>query len=134
MTSSPLFRPRTSVVDTFNTNLWDLRLVANDDDPWSFQSSQGIGGPSTVLTLRRTLTVHGKDDLGNDFVFQDPVQYLNLQNINLLVPTGLAGESLHPRGRAVRLRQVRGESWHRALHHASDSRLLRSRRRRSRPR
>jgi hypothetical protein len=91
VTSSPLFRPRTSVVDTFNTNLWDLRLVANDDDPWSFQTSQGIGGPSTVLTLRRTLTVHGKDDLGNDFVFQDPVQYLNLQNINLLVPTGLAG-------------------------------------------
>jgi hypothetical protein len=90
VTSSPLFRPRPG--DTFNTNLWDLRLVANDDDPWSFQTSPGIGGPSNVLTLRRTLKVYGKDaTTGADVVYEDPVQYLNQQNINLLVPTFLAG-------------------------------------------
>jgi hypothetical protein len=91
MTNSPLFRPRTTAVDTFNTNLWDLRLVANDDDPWSFATATGgTGGPSNVLTLRRTLRVHGKDVQGNDVVYEDPVQYLNQQQINLLVPAFFA--------------------------------------------
>jgi hypothetical protein len=90
LTSNPVFRPRTSVVDTFTSNLWDLRLPAADDDPWQ-QGTTAPGGPSNVLTLRRTISVHGKDLQGNDLVFQDPVQYLNQPQINVLVPGFLAG-------------------------------------------
>ena len=88
-TDNPLFRPRATAIDTFTTQLWDLRLVANDEDP--YQPNTPIGGPSQIITLRRRLTVHGKDALGNDVSFVDPRDYINQQNIQLLVPAFLAG-------------------------------------------
>jgi hypothetical protein len=89
LTNSALFRPRTGVVDTFTTTLWDLRIVATDEDP--FQRGTAPGGPSQVVTLRRRISVHGKDLQGRDITYIDPSDYVNQQNINVLVPSTLAG-------------------------------------------
>ncbi|TMQ71783.1 MAG: hypothetical protein E6K80_04545 [Candidatus Eisenbacteria bacterium] len=88
VTNNPLFRPRTSVVDTFTSLLWDLRIVGNDDDP--FETGMQTGGPSPNVTLRRHFKVHGKTLAGDDFTFDEGNFYLN-QNVSIVVPTGLAG-------------------------------------------
>ncbi len=89
VTSNPVFRPRVSVVDTFTSLLWDLRIVGADDDP--YQPGTAPGGPSSVVTLRLRFKVHGKSLAGDDIVFDDGKPYVNQQNVNLLVPAFLAG-------------------------------------------
>ena len=88
VTSSPLFRPRTSVVDTFKTPLWDLSLVGTDADPWRRGSPPG--GPSSTLTLRRVVRVIGTEIGGGPLVYEDPAKYVNQQNITFVVPSTLA--------------------------------------------
>src|SRR5262249_20099906 len=89
VTDSPLFRPRTAVGDTFTSILWDLRIVAADDDP--FSPGTPPGGPSNIVTLRRKFKVHGKNLLGQDEVYEDTRSYVNQQNVTLLIPGFLAG-------------------------------------------
>ena len=88
VTSSPMFSPAPNA--TFTTRTWDLRLVANDDDPWQAYSGTLFGGPSANVILRRKIKVHGKDAQGNDFTYVDPLTYVNQQNISLTVPVALA--------------------------------------------
>jgi len=88
VTSSPTFSPAPNA--TFTTRTWDLRLVANDDDPWQVSSGTPTGGPSANVILRRKIKVHGKDAQGNDFTYVDPLTYVNQQNISLTVPVALA--------------------------------------------
>src|SRR5262245_15294549 len=89
VTDNPLFRPRTAVVDTFTSLLWDLRIVAADDDPYT--AGDPPGKPSTNVTLRRRFKVFGKNALGQDVVYEDPRSYVNQQNVTLLIPSFLAG-------------------------------------------
>ena len=86
---NPLFRPRLATVDTFTSNLWDLRIIGADDDP--YQPGTATGGPSNTVTLRVKLKVIGKTNSGEDIVFEDDRSYVNQQNINLLIPSFLAG-------------------------------------------
>ncbi len=88
VTDSPLFRPRVSVVDTFTTPVWDLRLVAADEDP--FVPGSAVGGPSAIVTLRRRISVHGLDAAGKPVEIVDPTPYKNQPNINITVPSFLA--------------------------------------------
>jgi hypothetical protein len=88
VTDSPLFRPSMATVDTFTSNLWDLRLVAADDDP--FLPGTPVGRPSNTVTLRRRIAVHGQDAGGNPVDYVDATVYKNQTNINILVPVNLA--------------------------------------------
>ena len=89
VTDNPLFRPSTTVVDTFTSLLWDVRIVAADDDP--FLAGTPTGGPSAIVTLRRRFKVHGKRGGGEDVTYEDPRSYTNQQNVTLVVPEFLAG-------------------------------------------
>jgi hypothetical protein len=88
------FRPSVAAVDTFYSRSWDLRLPADDIDPYA--SGDPYGGPSAGKTLRIRLKVTGKDTTGADFSFTDPPagaplqKYINVSDINLLVPPDLA--------------------------------------------
>jgi hypothetical protein len=92
-TASPLFRPRVAVLDTFTSRTWDLRLPADDVDP--YVSGAPYGGPSGGKTLRLRFTVKGKDAAGNDFSFSDPPvdgvqqKYINVSDVSLLAPSEL---------------------------------------------
>ena len=88
LTGSPLFRPRTTAVDTFTQNNWDLRIVAGDSDP--FIPGTPLGGPSQIVTLRRKIAVHGTSTSGGLLTYRDPATYLNQQDISFLVPNDLA--------------------------------------------
>ena len=85
---SPLLRPSMAAVDTFTSTLWDLRLVATDEDP--FLPGTPPGRPSQTVTLRRRIAVHGKDAGGNPLDFVDGTRYLNQTNINILIPENFA--------------------------------------------
>jgi hypothetical protein len=85
---NPLFRPRMSVVDTFYSSTWDLRLDAVDPDP--HQPNSKVGGPSTIVTFRRKLRVVGTHVDGGQLIYDDPIAYVNQQNITLTVPPNLA--------------------------------------------
>ena len=85
---SPLLRPRTSVVDTFYSALWDLRLIGADAD--AFLPGTTPGGPSNTVTLRRSIRILGHDQAGNQVEYIDPIPYLNQTNINFLVPPIIA--------------------------------------------
>jgi hypothetical protein len=97
-TGDPAFRPSVAVVDTFYSQTWDLRLPADDIDP--YVSGDPYGGPSGAKTLRLRFTVTGKDTTGAPFTFSDPAvnavqqKYINVGDVNLFVPpnlgTGLA--------------------------------------------
>ncbi len=93
-TTSPIFRPRVAVVDTFYSRTWDLRLPGDDVDP--YVSGDRFGGPSSSKSLRIRLTVTGRDTTGATFTFSDPPRsavqqkYVNVSDINLLVPPDLA--------------------------------------------
>ena len=87
-TETSLFRPSVAMVDTFTSSLWDLRIVAADDDPYIANTPPG--GPSAVVVLRRKFQVRGKNLAGQDFIYVDPTDYLNQQNVSLLVPPALA--------------------------------------------
>jgi hypothetical protein len=89
VTDSPLFRPRVSVLDTFTTPIWDLRLVAADEDPFLARTTPG--GPSSTVTLRRQITIIGKDFQGVEVRETDPRFYLNQSDISERVPASLAG-------------------------------------------
>lgn len=90
-TGHPLFRPRTAVVDTFTSLLWDLRIIAGDTDPFLPGSNTPPGGPSPNIMLRTKLKVIGRDLQGAPLTFVDNHAYVNQQNITLLVPSFLAG-------------------------------------------
>jgi hypothetical protein len=91
VTDNPLFRPRPTAVDTFTSSLWDLRIVGDDVDPYNTSEHTTTGGPSTTVTLRVRLTLFYKDNTGIDRVYQDDHDYVNLQNINLLIPSFVGG-------------------------------------------
>jgi len=92
-TELPTFRPRVAAVDTFFSRTWDLRLPADDTDPYA--SGDPYGGPSSGKTLRIRLKVTGKDTTGVNFTFSDPPpgaplqKYINVSDISLLVPPDL---------------------------------------------
>jgi hypothetical protein len=92
-TSNPIFRPRVDVVETFTSRTWDLRLPADDVDPYI--SGGPFGGPASSKVLRLRLTVTGTDTTGAPFTFSDPPQnatqqkYINVSDINLVVPPEL---------------------------------------------
>jgi hypothetical protein len=87
VTDSPDFRPGAN--QTFTTSQWSLRLIANDDDPFQ-PGAVAPGGPSAVSTLRRKISVHGKDLQGNDFTYVDPNVHVNQADIIVSVPAALA--------------------------------------------
>jgi hypothetical protein len=93
-TTDPSFRPQVAVVDTFGSRIWDLRIPADDRDPYS--SSAPIGGPSDSKTLRLRFKLVGKDSDGKTITFYDPPRdgiqqkYINVSDINMLVPAELA--------------------------------------------
>jgi hypothetical protein len=93
-TESLIFRPRVAQVDTFYSQNWDLRLPGSDVDP--YVSGDRVGGPSPAKVLRIRLAVTGKDTLGGTLRFYDPLRsgiqqkYVNVSDINLLVPPDLA--------------------------------------------
>jgi hypothetical protein len=90
---NPVFRPSVTAVDTFTSRTWDLRLPADDRDP--FVSGSASGGPSGTKTLRVRLTVTGTDTTGAPLVYSEvlpsgaPAYYINQSDINLLVPCHL---------------------------------------------
>ena len=93
-TSDPTFRPRVTAVDTFFSHTWDLRLPADDPDPYTF--GDPVGGPSASATFRLRFKVTGTDTTGGPLVFLDPAphesqqKYINVTNVNLTVPAALA--------------------------------------------
>ncbi len=93
-TTEGAFRPRTAVVDTFTSRIWDLRIPSDDPDP--YVSGGAVGGPAEAKTLRIRLKVTGKDINGAPVVFHDPPldelqqKYINVSDINMLVPANLA--------------------------------------------
>jgi hypothetical protein len=93
-TDNPIFRPRVAVVDTFYSRTWDLRLPADDIDP--YVSGDRVGGPSSSKVVRIRLTVRGTDLNGDPLTLSDPPEsalqqkYINVSDINLLVPDDLA--------------------------------------------
>ena len=91
VTNNPLFRPRTAVVDTFTSLLWDLRIIGDDPDPWQANSNTPPGIPSSSILLRTRLKVIGKQSNGDEFIYEDPRSYVNQQNISLLLPSSMAG-------------------------------------------
>lgn len=95
------FRPNVAVVDTFKSRIWDLRLPGDDRDP--YVSGAPPGGPSVDFkNLRIRLTLFGKDTDGNPLsergvlgfhdppLDQPPDKYVNVSDINMLVPENLA--------------------------------------------
>jgi len=88
VTSSPIFSPAPNA--TFTTRTWDLRLVANDDDPWQPFSGTPPGGPSALQILRRRIKVHGKDAQGADFTYVDSRSFVNQEAIAITVPAAFA--------------------------------------------
>lgn len=87
VTDNPLFVPEPNHV--FTSQFWDLRLVADDEDPFIKQSSPG--GPSQTKTLRRRITVIGTDKVtGGRIEEQEPVIYLNQSDISITAPVNLA--------------------------------------------
>lgn len=93
-TSDFSFRPSVTQVDTFYSRNWDLRLPADDPDPYA--SGDPIGGPSGSESLRLRFRITGKDADGNTFTYLDPAanevqqKYINVTDVNLLVPEELA--------------------------------------------
>jgi hypothetical protein len=93
-TSNFSFRPRVAVVDTFYSQIWDLRLPADDIDP--YVSGGPYGGPAAGKTLRLRFTVTGRDTAGAPFTFSDPPvngvqqRYINVSDVSLVVPPNLA--------------------------------------------
>jgi hypothetical protein len=90
-TDLPNFRPRVAVVDTFPSPLWDLRLPAADPDPFRLGTNTNPGGPSAVVTLRRRITIRGTGSFGQSIIYQHPTDFINQENINILLPDALAG-------------------------------------------
>ncbi len=94
LTTNPAFRPRVAAVDTFFSRYWDLRLPADDPDPYVL--GDPVGGPSASKTLRLRFKVTGKDTQGQPFTFFDPPvdaiqpKYVNVSDVALLVPETLA--------------------------------------------
>jgi len=88
LTSNPNFRPGPQT--TFTSNVWDLRLVANDDDPFQFSAQIPPGGPSSFVVLRRRITIHGKSVVGDSIAYFDGRSYVNQENISILVPPAFA--------------------------------------------
>ncbi len=92
-----LLYPRVSVVDTFTSRNWDLRLPADDRDPYT--SGQALGGfpggtrPSGTLRIR--LSISGTDTSGAPLTYADPqpnevvTKYVNQSDINFLAPANL---------------------------------------------
>ena len=93
-TSNLAFRPSVAAVDTFYSRNWDLRLPADDPDPYA--SGDPVGGPSGSESLRLRFRVTGKDSHGLPYTFRDPPadaiqqKYINVSDVNLLVPAELA--------------------------------------------
>jgi hypothetical protein len=85
-TDSPLFTPQSGHV--FTDLNWTLDLPAWDDDP--VDPSTPRGNSSNLVTLRRRITVRGKDTSGNDLVWTDGIPYQNTETINLSVTPLLA--------------------------------------------
>ncbi len=69
---------------------WNLVLPGGDDDPVEPDGSTPRGNKSTSVTLRRTITVRGKDTGGNDLAWSDGIDYLNTENINFTIAAPLA--------------------------------------------
>ena len=67
---------------------WNLVLPALDDDP--VDPGTPRGNKSNTQTLRRTLTVLGRDTLGNALVWTDGIRYQNTENINFTIGAPLA--------------------------------------------
>ena len=86
-TDNPLFTPLPGHV--FTDLNWNLDLPAWDDDP--VDPSTPRGNSSSTITLRRRITVRGKDASGNDLVWTDnPAGYPNTENINFTITAPLA--------------------------------------------
>jgi hypothetical protein len=69
-TDDGAFRPSATVVDTFKSFIWDLRMVGLDRDPYA--SGDRPGGPAAATTVRYRFQVTGKDLQGEPFTFLDP--------------------------------------------------------------
>ncbi|MFI5370917.1 MAG: hypothetical protein ACHQ52_05100 [Candidatus Eisenbacteria bacterium] len=89
LTNLPTFTPLPGHV--FTDLNWTLDLPAFDEDP--VDPSTPRGNSSNVLTLRRRITLRGKDTSGNDLVVHDaswPVGSPNTENINFIITAPLA--------------------------------------------
>ncbi len=87
-TDNPLFRPRAFPPDTFVSRSWDFTIIAHDWD--AVDNFIGVGGPSNGTTLRRKFVIRGIDAVSGDSLrFEEPVAYLNQQDMTILVPENL---------------------------------------------
>ena len=78
--TDPAFKPKIDGSTSYLTRTIDLHLVGNDDDPYDTDigaKPNRVGGPSTNLVLRWSITFVGKDQNGGRFEWAPPF----LQNV-----------------------------------------------------